>query len=178
MKKYQVIYADPPWRYGFSPSKANSIEAHYPTMSVDEIKNLPVPSADSADLYLWTTAPKLLEGLEVLGAWGFEYKTHGIWDKQRTGIGYWFLGMHELLLVGTKGQFSPPDPSKRIGSIYREDRTKHSRKPPGIRVQINKWFPNTSKLELFARKEDMLFDADGFDGWDVWGNEVKSDINF
>lgn len=102
MKKYEVIYADPPWRYDFSKSNSREIENQYPTMSVDEICSLKVPTADNAVLYLWATAPKLLEALRVMDAWGFEYKTNAVWDKQIIGMGYWFRGQHELLLVVEK----------------------------------------------------------------------------
>jgi len=73
-------------------------------------------------LYLWATAPKLLEAIEVMKAWNFSYKTHAIWDKEKIGMGYWFRGQHELLLVGTKGHFSPPAASLRIPSVIREAR--------------------------------------------------------
>ena len=176
MKKYQIIYADPPWRYDFAPRKSVAIETHYPTMSIDEIKSLRIPSADNAVLYLWATAPKLLEALEVMKAWGFIYKTQAIWDKGRTGMGYWFLGQHEILLVGTKGHFSPPSPDTRKSSIIYEKRGRHSKKPIKVRQLISEWYPSKTKIELFARKEPELFDS--FKDWDVWGNEVESDICF
>ena len=94
MKKYQIIYADPPWRYDFSKSDNREIENQYPTMSVDEICALNVPSEKNAVLYLWATAPKLREALKVMEAWGFDYKTHAIWDKEIIGMGYFFLGHH------------------------------------------------------------------------------------
>jgi len=170
MKKYDVIYADPPWRYKFSKSNSRQIENQYPTMSLDDIKTLSVPANDNCVLYLWATAPKLLEALDVLKSWGFKYKTHMIWDKEIIGMGYWFRGQHELLLVGTKGKVSPPKQHTRTSSVYVEHRGKHSKKPNGIRELINYWFPDKSKVELFAR--------DKHDGWDAWGNEIESDIQF
>jgi len=104
MKKYQVIYADPPWRYSFSKSKSRKIENQYPTMSVEEICAMDIPSDDNAVLYLWATSPKLLEAIKVMEAWGFTYKTHAIWDKEKVGMGYWFRGQHEILMVGVKRQ--------------------------------------------------------------------------
>lgn len=178
MKKYQIIYADPPWRYDFSKKTVDSIEYHYPTMELEEICALEVPSEYNALLYLWATAPKLLEALEVIKSWGFTYKTHAIWDKGRIGIGYWFLGQHELLLVATKGKFSPPKDTERISSVIKETKTEHSKKPEYVRDLISKWYPKETKLELFARENPQLR-LDGtntFDGWDIWGNEVKSDI--
>ena len=171
-KKYQIIYADPPWRYDFSNTKNREIENKYPTMDLKDIKRLKIPSDDNAVLYLWATAPKLLEALEVMLAWGFTYKTQAIWDKEIIGMGYWFRGQHEILLVGTKGKVSPPIPSERISSIYREKRTKHSKKPMAIRAIITKSFPaDWNRLEMFAREKTSP-------SWDVWGNEVESDINF
>lgn len=178
IKKYQVIYADPPWRYDFSKKTADTIEVHYPTMSLEEICSLKIPSEDNSVLYLWATAPKLLEALEVIKNWGFIYKTHAIWDKGRVGIGYWFLGQHELLLVATKGKFSPPKDTERISSVIKENKTEHSKKPAYVRDMLSKWFPDKSKIEIFARPNTQL-DLTGkntFDGWDVFGNEVKSDI--
>lgn len=165
-KTYDVVYADPPWRYNFSKSNRRKIENQYPTMSLEDIKNLQLSIADNAVCFLWATAPKLLEALEVLKAWGFTYKTHAIWDKQVMGMGYWFRGQHELLLVGVKGKFSPPTTSQRIRSICSQKRTRHSKKPDFVRNLIAEWYPNHNKIELFAR--------DRFEGWDVCGNEVPT----
>ena len=108
MKKYQIIYADPPWEYRHCASDSRRIENHYQTMKLEDIKNLNIPSDKNCVLYLWTTSPKLLEGLETLVAWGFDYRSSLVWDKQIIGIGYWFRGQHEILLVGVKGNVSPP----------------------------------------------------------------------
>lgn len=137
-------------------------------MTNEDICNIEVPSADNAVLYLWATAPKLLEALEVMDSWGFKYKTQAIWDKEWIGMGYWFRGQHEILLVGVKGKFSPPPSAFRVSSIIREKRTKHSKKPNIVRELIASAFPNYTKVELFAREKT--------EGWDVWGNEVESDI--
>ena len=166
-KKYQVIYADPPWKYSFSKDNADKIERHYPTMELVNICSLDVPSDENCVLYLWATAPKLLEALEVMKSWGFTYKTHAIWDKTWIGMGYWFRGQHELLLVGTKGKFSPPTSEFRVSSVYSEKKGKHSKKPTYFRDMITKSFPgDLNRLEVFARER-----AD--DMWDVWGDEVK-----
>jgi len=170
MKKYQIIYADPPWRYDFSKDNSDKIEVHYSTMSLEEICALNVPSDDNAVLYLWATAPKLLEALQVMKSWEFIYKTHAIWDKTWIGMGYWFRGQHELLLVGTKGKFSPPKSNFRVSSVYQEKKGRHSKKPDYFRMLIEDSFDSSfNKLEMFAR--DRLSS-----GWDVWGNEVESDI--
>jgi N6-adenosine-specific RNA methylase IME4 len=164
VKLYDVIYADPPWRYSFSKSKSRKIENQYPTMTVDEICSLDIPAKDNAVLYLWATAPKLLEALEVMAAWGFEYKTHAVWDKEKIGMGYWFRGQHELLLVGVKGKFSPPEPSMRSPSVLRKKREGHSSKPRQVREEISMYFPWADKIELFAREQ--------VPGWACWGDEV------
>ena len=178
MKKYQIIYADPPWKYDFSSSRNRDIENQYPTMELQEIKDLKVPSEDNSVLFLWATAPKLLEALEVMKEWGFIYRTNFVWDKKIIGCGWWNRGQHELLLVGVKGKFSPPPQSKRVSSVLVDKRKEHSKKPDFVREFINNWYPDKTKLELFSRPNPQI-KLDGtntFDGWDVWGNEVKSDI--
>jgi len=162
--KYEVILADPPWKYDFSKDSTDSIECHYPTMILEEIKNLKVPSADNAVLFLWATAPKLKEALEVMESWGFKYKTCAVWDKEWIGMGYWFRGQHELLLVGIKGKFSPPPEKRRFSSVIREKRREHSRKPEKVYEIIEAMFPQNTKLELFARNKR--------EGWEAWGNEI------
>tara|TARA_Y100000034_G_scaffold29728_1_gene36202 strand:+ start:70415 stop:70984 length:570 start_codon:yes stop_codon:yes gene_type:complete len=167
-KKYQVIYADPPWRYDFSKDSKDKIENHYPTMSLEEIKNMQIPSEDNSVLYLWATAPKIEQAFEVMKAWGYTYITQSIWDKDWIGMGYWFRGTHEILMVGKKGKFSPPSPKFRMPSIYKERRTAHSKKPQYYRDLIKNSFPEASRIELFAREPHA--------GWDVWGNEVSSNV--
>ena len=162
---YEVIYADPPWRYDFSGSKSRSIEAHYRTMSVEELCEMQVDSAGNSVLYLWATSPKLREALSVMESWGFSYKTHAIWDKEKLGMGYWFRGQHELLMVGTKGKWPPPQPGIRIGSVIREKRGRHSTKPDIVREWIENAWPAASRIELFARQK--------FPKWDAFGNQVE-----
>jgi len=162
-ENYSIIYADPPWRYDFSETESRKIEQQYPTMELKEIKKLKIPCDGNALLFLWATAPKLREALEVIDAWKFDYKTHAVWDKEKIGMGYWFRGQHELLLVGVKGDFSPPTAKERVSSVFRIPRTKHSKKPNEIRDLISKWYPKHKKIELFAREKT--------DGWETWGNE-------
>ena len=163
--EYDVILADPPWRYDFSPTIAINIENHYPTMAIEDICNLEIPSAKNSVLFLWATNPKLKEALQVMESWGFQYKTNICWDKQKptsSKMGYWFLGQHELLLVGTKGNFSPPNQETRVSSLYSELKTKHSKKPDYFYRLIEKMFPNGKYLELFSRKQ--------YDNkWTCWG---------
>jgi len=162
---FDVIYADPPWEYD-NGGPDGGVDHHYGTMSVDEIKALDVPAADDAVLYLWSTVTHVPEALDVLNAWGFEYKTQAVWDKQAFGVGYWFRGQHELLYVGTRGDVSPPPKDARRGSMFREQRTDHSAKPDAVRRHIEKAWPDADKLELFAR--------DNRSGWSEWGNEVPT----
>ena len=168
--KYQVIYADPAWRYDYSISNSRKIENQYPTMDLNDIKELKVN--DIADencvLFLWATSPKLTEALEVMQSWGFNYRTCLIWDKEVIGMGYWFRNQHELLLVGTKGKISPPNPKERISSIFKEKRGKHSKKPDRIRELIAEWYKSSLKIALFARQR--------YEGWDSWGNELQASI--
>ena len=115
MKKYQIIYADPPWNYKVYSKKGlgRSAESHYPTMSIEDICALPVGNLADKDcaLFLWVTIPCLLEGLSVLKAWGFTYKTVGfVWVKQNRkadslfwGMGYWTRSNVELCILATKG---------------------------------------------------------------------------
>lgn len=165
--RYDLIYADPPWKYDFSKSNCRKIENHYSTMETEEICKLEIPVNDNCILFLWATSSKLKDGLKVLESWGFQYKTHLIWDKVNIGMGYWFRGRHELLLVGTKGIMHPPSPQKRIDSIYKEKRKKHSQKPISIKLLIDQWYPNLTKIELFARERDK--------NWDAFGDEVPND---
>jgi len=162
---YDVIYADPPWRYDSgTTTPKRQIEKHYPTMELNDIKELEIPIANNAVLFLWTPAPKLQEALEVLNSWGFNYRSCAVWDKENLGMGHWFRIQHELLLVGRKGSMPVPTPSARPRSVIRQKRTKHSEKPPIVHQIIEAMYPEGRYLELFARKE--------YPGWATWGNEV------
>lgn len=162
--EFDVIYADPPWRYDFSKSDNRAIENQYPTMEVSEICKEPIRPAKDSVLYLWATAPKLIEALNVMKAWGFEYKTNAVWDKIRIGMGYYFRGRHELILIGTKGQPDVPDENTREDSIITQARTNHSSKPDKVYEIIEKQYPNKRYLEMYARKKR--------EGWAQYGNEI------
>ena len=166
--KYHIICADPPWRYDFAATENRAIENQYPTMGLDEIKMLPVPeiTTDDAVLYLWATAPKLPQALEVMESWGFTYKTNAVWVKDKIGMGYWWRNQHELLLVGTLGNFPPPSEDLRLSSVFFEPRTAHSMKPDAIADAIAGMFPNLTKIELFSRQPR--------EGWAAWGNEITN----
>jgi len=162
--QYNVIYADPPWKYEFTMTYSRDITNHYPVMELEEIKTLKVPSSKDAILFLWTTVTKLEESLEVLNAWGFTYRTHMVWVKDKIGMGYWFRGKHELLLLGVKGSFRTPDSSILRPSVIEAPRTEHSAKPHAIYEIIESYFPDGKYLELFSRNKR--------ENWTMWGNEV------
>ena len=164
--RYDVILADPPWRYEFSATASRAIESHYPSMALDEICALPIQdlAADDAVLYLWATAPKLREALAVMAAWGFEYKSNMVWVKRSIGMGYWARGRHEHLLIGVKGAFPAPPPDERPDSVIEAPRREHSQKPDEAYELLERLYPNMARLELFARNARF--------GWQAWGNEA------
>jgi len=163
---FDVLYADPPWRYDFG-EVSREVENQYPTMSLQELKDLSLELeshiSDTAVLFLWATAPKLIEALEVMKSWGFTYRTNAVWDKGKIGMGYWFRGQHELLLVGTKGKYLPPTTEARFSSVIKTTRTDHSAKPECVYEMIEAICPKSKYLELFSRKERK--------GWISWGNQ-------
>lgn len=161
---FDVLLADPPWQYDFAETASRQIENQYPTRDVEWIAALEPPSAPNAVLYLWATAPKLREALQVMEAWGFRYVTDLVWVKDKIGMGYWARGRHELLLVGTKGEPGAPEPADRPDSVIEAPRGKHSAKPAVVYELIETAMPDRAYLELFARTER--------DGWTSWGNEL------
>ena len=168
---FDVIVADPPWRYAFSNSKSRRIENQYETMTPQDIKALGprIPAAPRSVLFLWCPAPKLPLGLEVMAAWGFEFKTQAVWDKKRLGRGYWRRGRHENVFIGTRGRFPPPPTSLRFSSVIEEARSSvHSRKPELFMRQLDETYHDLRKLELFARGCRP--------GWLAWGNEATDPI--
>jgi len=164
--KYDVILADPPWEYEFTASENRSLKNNYPTMTKLELCDLYIPSEDNSILFLWTTASQLPNALDVLSSWGFSYRTSAVWDKEIIGMGYYFRNMHELLLVGIKGEYRTPEPENRPPSLYTEKRTTHSKKPDYYYDMIEKMYPNGRYLELFARQQYN-------DKWTAWGNQIE-----
>lgn len=160
---YDVILADPPWVYEFGIRGAT--DCHYSEMSTDQICELKIPCAENSVLFLWATAPKIQEALHVMESWGFTYKTHMIWVKDKIGTGYYFRGKHELLLLGKKGNIPSPMENSRPDSVLLAPRYEHSQKPNKVYSIIEKMFPNRKYLELFARKKR--------EGWVVWGDEIS-----
>lgn len=162
---FDIIYADPPWRYDFSRTDNRAIENNYPTMELKDICKLKIPSAEDSVLFLWATAPKLLEAFEVIRAWGFEYKTNMVWIKDKIGMGYYVRGRHELLLIAIKGRPKVPATIDRQDSIIFGGRTEHSEKPHSVYDIIESSYPGSKYLEIFARQKHS-------DKWEAWGNEV------
>lgn len=164
---YDLILADPPWRYDHQSTPAmRAVENHYPTMGQDELRALPVPAAPACALFMWATAPKLAEAVALIDAWGFEFVTCAVWVKDRIGTGYWFRQRHELLLVAKRGAMSPPEPSARPDSVIEAPRGRHSEKPRTVYERLERMFPHATRLEMFARSPQP--------GWDAWGNEVAA----
>lgn len=165
-KKYDIIVADPPWSYNFSKSGTRKIENHYETMSLEDIQALDIPSICKKDtiLFLWTTAPKLIEGINTLQSWEFTYKTNYVWKKTIYGMGYWARCCHEHILIGTRGKCTPPIPEQRKSSVIEYPSGKHSQKPEVLIDYIDMWYPTAEKIELFARRRRL--------GWEYWGNEA------
>lgn len=179
MKKYNVIYANPPWAYNVWSKKGagRSAESHYPTMGIEDIKALPVRevAADDCALFLWITFPMLREAWGVMDAWGFSFKTVAfVWVKQCrksdgifTGMGYWTRANAEICLLATKGH--PKRAAKNVKQVIISHVEEHSKKPDEARRRIESLMGDVPRIELFARQASP--------GWDVWGNEVASDIS-
>jgi len=166
--KYRVIYADPPWQYGDERSGFGGAVDHYNTMSMAELKSMPVASLteDNAVLFLWGTAPLLPEAIELIEAWGFKYKTNIVWDKVRANLGNYTSVRHEHLFIATKGS-GVPDNTTRVDSVQVVERIgRHSEKPEEFRKIIDTLYTYGNKLELFARKS--------VEGWEVFGNECST----
>jgi N6-adenosine-specific RNA methylase IME4 len=164
---YGVIYLDPPWRfqpYSRISGMDRAADNHYPTLDLAALKAMKVPAAEDCVLFLWATAPMLLQAAELMAAWGFTYKTHVVWEKDQIGTGYWVRSVHELLLIGVRGNVPAPLPGTQIESIVPAPRGEHSAKPEVFARWIQQMFPNVPKLEMFARTQRP--------GWDCWGNEV------
>ncbi len=178
-KKYKTIYADPPWQFSNRTGKMapeNKRLNRYSTMKLDDIKKLPVSEAasDKCHLYLWVPNALLPEGLEVMKAWGFEYKTNIIWEKVRKdgmpdgrGVGFYFRNVTEIVLFGIKGDNNRTlQPGRSQVNLLRSIKREHSRKPDEFVTLIENCSPGPY-LELFARGNR--------DNWDMWGNQATDE---
>lgn len=183
-KKYQIIYADPPWDYGGKMQYdkttikdenigfekkifLSSATFQYPTLKLSQLKELDVPSIAAEDciLFMWTTGPQMANSIELGEAWGFEYKTVAfVWDKMVHNPGRYTLSQTEFVLAFKKGKFPQPRGSRNIRQMIQVHRGEHSVKPTKVIDGISKMFPEQSKIELFARNN--------YFGWDNWGLEI------
>ena len=175
--KYSVIYCDPPWHYkargmfnkGINHSSASKI---YKTIKTDKLKTFPMKDimARNSLLFMWVTSPLLADGIELIKAWGLKFATVGfVWNKVRKTPGSYTVSQCELVLIAKNGKIPVNRGARNIRQYLEETRTDHSRKPSEIRDRIKKMFPRHKKVELFARQRCQ--------GWDAWGNEVRSNRN-
>jgi N6-adenosine-specific RNA methylase IME4 len=175
---FRTLLADPPWRFQNRTGKMAPEHlrlSRYPTMTVDEIAALPIPEvcAEKAHLYLWVPNALLLEGLQVMKSWGFEYKTNLIWFKtrkdggpDRRGVGFYFRNVTEVVLFGIRGRDNRTlAPGRRQPNLIAEQKREHSRKPEQLYEIIEACSP-APRLELFARTARAE--------WATWGNEIGS----
>lgn len=174
-KRYGTIMADPPWQFENRTGKVAPEHRRlrrYPTMTLPEIQALPVGAhtADRCHLYLWVPNALLREGLSVLDAWGFTYKTTLTWFKIRKdggpdgrGVGFYFRNVTETILFGVKGSMRTLAPGRRQVNMLATRKREHSRKPDEIYDIVEACSP-PSYLELFARAPRA--------GWDQFGDEV------
>ncbi len=170
-KRYRVIYADPPWKYGNAmPEYVTEPQDYYLLMDTEDICLMPIKdiSEDNSVLFLWSTSPHLPEALQVADAWGFKYKTSFVWDKIKHNMGHYNSVRHEFLLVCTRGACTP-DVKRLFDSVVSIERTEHSKKPERFREIIDTLYTHGNKIELFARCAAP--------GWDVFGNQVKEAAN-
>lgn len=183
-KKYEIIYADPPWDYGGkmqydkttikNENKGfekkifiSSASFKYPTLKLNQLKELNISSIATDDclLFMWTTGPQMSNSIELGTAWGFEYKTVAfVWDKMVHNPGRYTLSQSEFVLVFKKGRFPQPRGARNIRQMVRAHRGEHSVKPTEVIDGITKMFPTQNKIELFARNNYL--------GWDNWGLEI------
>lgn len=163
-EKFSIVLADPAWEYDFSVSDSRQIDNHYLPSTLEDMKRLRVPKAEDSVIFMWATSPKLPEAIELMQAWGYEYKTCMVWVKDKIGMGYYARQMHEMVLIGAVGGLELPDPSIRPNSVFYAPRTEHSEKPENIYELIEVMYPTYNKLEMFARKER--------EGWKTWGDET------
>jgi len=168
--KYSIIYADPPWKYHVGDQHSNEkqetvLGTHYPSMSIEELCELQIPSAENAALFMWATSPLVMsqEAFQVVNAWGFETKSCFVWDKVKHNVGHYNSVRHEFLLICIKGTM--PHIDKLDDSVVSIERTKHSEKPEYFRQLIDKMYPEGKRIELFARKKT--------DGWDTYGDDPR-----
>ena len=161
--KYQVIYADPPWKYENSGFEM-SAEKKYPTMTIEQISDLEIGKIadENSILFMWATNPLLENAFKVIKSWGFEYKTNFVWTKQRHTAGFYIYGQHELLLIAVRGSMLPIGEKPKSIIVGKND--VHSKKPEIVYSIIESMYPKLKYVELFARNAKK--------GWESWGNQL------
>jgi N6-adenosine-specific RNA methylase IME4 len=173
-RKYGVIYADPEYRFepwSRETGMDRAADNHYSTSELEDLiaRNVASIAATDCVIFLWATAPMLPAALEILRAWGFEYRSQVIWHKIRPGegrgTGYWFINEHEILLVGVRGNIPAPAPGTQYQSVVAAPVGEHSAKPEIFLEMIEAYFPNLPKIELNRRGLARA-------GWDAWGAEA------
>jgi len=157
---YPTIVIDPPWRYDNRATRG-AAEDHYLTMTIAELAELEIPSADDAHLYLWVTNGFLREGFALLDEWGFTYKTTLTWCKPQIGMGNWFRNSTEHVLFAVKGK--QPTLRNDVPTWFVADRTRHSAKPESFYDLVESCSPGPF-FEMFARRRRF--------GWEHWGDEA------
>lgn len=175
-QRFKTILADPPWQFQNSTGKVapeHKRLSRYSTMKLDEIKILPVSQVaeETAHLYLWVPNALLPEGIEVLRAWGFKYKSNIIWHKVRKdggsdgrGVGFYFRNVTEVVLFGVRGKNARTlAAGRRQVNLFSTRKREHSRKPDEQYEIIEACSPGPY-LEMFARGARP--------GWTVWGNQA------
>jgi N6-adenosine-specific RNA methylase IME4 len=176
-RKFGTVLADPPWQFSNRTGKMapeHKRLSRYPTMTLQDIMELPVSEivAEPTHLYLWVPNALLAEGLEVMKRWGFTYKTNIVWYKirrdggpDRRGVGFYFRNVTEVVLFGVRGNNARTlKPGRTQPNIVSTRKREHSRKPDEIYSVIESCSPGPY-VELFARGERQ--------GWEQWGNEVR-----
>ncbi|HEV7284541.1 MAG TPA: MT-A70 family methyltransferase [Kaistia sp.] len=168
-KRYGVIYSDCEWQfqpYSREGGMDRAADNHYPTTSTNDLvlRDVGKIAAEDCVLFHWATAAMLKAALRVMEGWGFEYKSHVIWGKDRIGTGYWSRNKHELLLIGTRGNVPAPAMGEQWESLIVAPVGEHSAKPDVFYELIEAYFPNLPKIELNARRARP--------GWDAWGLEA------
>lgn len=176
---FHTVLADPPWRFINRTGKVAPEHrrlARYDTLTTQEICDLPVSriAADKSHLYLWVPNALLADGLKVMAAWGFNYKSNLVWHKVRKdggsdgrGVGFYFRNVTELVLFGVRGSFRTLDPGRRQVNLLATRKREHSRKPDELYDIVEACSPGPY-LEMFARYPRP--------GWTVWGNEAQDDV--